>query len=94
MTECCSVFMPQRPAKALERHTVLASKNDYDDVQELAGVTGAGSAAGAIVELHAMELEGYGPFRWPKTFCQTASLTFTPAFSSKSFHGVAPGANS
>lgn len=32
--------------------------------QELAGVTGAGAAAGAIVELHAMELEGYGPFRW------------------------------
>lgn len=85
--------MPQRPAKALERHTVVASDTIYDDAQELAGVTGAGSTAGAIVELHAMELEGYGPFRWPKTFCQTASWTFTPAFSSKSFHSMAFWAN-
>lgn len=34
--------------------------------QELAGVTGAWAAAGAQVELHTMELEGYGPFRWLK----------------------------
>ena len=27
-------------------------------------MTGAGTAASAKVELYAMELEGYGPFRW------------------------------
>ena len=46
-----------------------------DAMQELSGHSSEAPATSATIELHAMELEGYGPFRQADALETLASIT-------------------
>lgn len=51
-------------------------------MQELSGLGAEAPAASATIELHAMELEGYGPFRQASDMCPFTIAAVQPRESS------------